>query len=61
MPGAPAGALIGRIGTGTPFPIGTNTQPIQMPNSGRLMLGINDDHVDDNSGNYSVAVTQLGR
>lgn len=61
LPSAPAGALIGRIGTGTPFLIGTSTQPIQMPNSGRLMLGVNDDHLEDNSGDYSVAVTQLGR
>lgn len=61
VPNAPAGALIGRIGTGAPFLIGTNSQPIQMPNTGRLLLGINDDHVADNSGHFSVTVTRLGR
>jgi hypothetical protein len=50
------GALIGRVGTGAPFLIGTNTGPITMPASGRLMLGVNDDHHADNSGNYSVLV-----
>lgn len=59
--GAPAGALIGRVGTGIPFLIGVDTQPIQMPNSGRLMLGVNDDQYGDNSGHYSVGVTRLGR
>ena len=61
LQGAPAGALIGRIGNGTPFLIGTNTQPMTMPASGRLMLGINDDALGDNTGNYSVTVTRLGR
>jgi hypothetical protein len=58
VPGAPAGALIGRVGNGRPFLIGANAQPIQMPNSGRLMLGVNDDHVADNSGNYSVTISR---
>lgn len=50
------GALIGRVGTGTPFLIGTNTGPITMPASGRLLLGVNDDHHADNNGSYSVLV-----
>ena len=61
VPGAPAGALVGRIGTGTPFLIGVNMQPIQVPNSGRLMLGVNDDQYGDNTGSYSVGVTRIGR
>ena len=61
MQGAPAGALIGRIGTGEPFLIGTITQPIPMPGIGRLMIGINDDQLGDNSGAYSVVVTRIGR
>lgn len=61
MPGAPAGALLGRVGTGTPFLIGVNTQPIAMPNTGRLMLGVNDDTYGDNSGAYTIGITRLGR
>lgn len=52
IPTIPAGALIGRINNGQPFPIGDSTQAIQMPENGRLFLGVNDDHVADNSGNY---------
>jgi hypothetical protein len=52
----PVGALIGRIGNGQPFVIGDTTNAIDMPDSGRLFLGINDDHVADNSGNFVVKV-----
>ncbi len=52
----PVGGLIGRVGNGTPFPIGSNAQPIIMPNDGRLMLGVNDNEVGDNSGAFTVAV-----
>jgi len=54
LPNVPAGALIGRINNGAPFSIGTNNVPI--PESGRLLLGINDDHVADNSGNFVVKI-----
>ena len=57
VPNAPAGALIGRVGNGAPFAIGANTGPIAMPANGRLMLGVNDDHFPDNSGQYSVTVS----
>jgi hypothetical protein len=59
--GAPAGALIGRIGNGRPFVIGANTQPITMSDNGRLFLGVNDDHHADNSGAFSVSITNQGR
>jgi hypothetical protein len=52
----PAGALIGRVGNGQPFSIGDTTQVFEMPANGRLFLGINDDHVADNSGNFVVRV-----
>jgi hypothetical protein len=55
----PVGGLIGRVGTGAPFPIGSNAQPIVMPNDGRLMLGVNDDEPGDNSGAFTVAVTKV--
>ena len=45
-----AGALIGRVNSGKPFSIGNTTQAFQMPANGTLFLGVNDDHVPDNSG-----------
>jgi hypothetical protein len=54
---APAGALIGRIGNGSPFLIGTNSE-MRMPGAGRLMLGINDDGFNDNSGSFSVNISR---
>ena len=56
IPTIPVGALIGRVGNGQPFSIGDTTNAFDMPDSGRLFLGINDDHVNDNSGNYVVQV-----
>ncbi len=56
--GAPVGALIGRIGNGKPFLIGATNDPVTMVTNGQLFLGINDDHFEDNSGNYSVSVNR---
>ena len=60
LQGVPAGALIGRVGNSAPFMIGGNTEPIVMPANGPLMLGINDDVLTDNSGNYSVNISREG-
>jgi hypothetical protein len=57
LPDALAGALIGRVGNGPAFAIGNQTS-ISMPANGRLFLGINDDHVADNSGNFSVVISR---
>jgi hypothetical protein len=57
MPNAPAGALIGRIDNGQPFMIGRNTS-VRMPAGGTLFLGINDDTVSDNSGNFRVIIAR---
>ncbi len=57
-PTVPVGALIGRIGNGTPFGIGTQTQPLVMPASGRLMLGVNDNDLEDNSGFFTVVIAR---
>jgi hypothetical protein len=57
-PSLPVGALIGRIGNGAPFGIGTQTQPLPMPASGRLMLGVNDNELADNGGFYTVVVSK---
>jgi hypothetical protein len=55
-----AGALIGRIGNGAPFAIGDQTS-IVMPAAGVLWLGINDDVVSDNSGQFNVVITRSTR
>lgn len=56
IPSIPVGALIGRIGNGQPFSIGDTTNAFDMPSSGRLFLGVNDDHHADNSGNFVVKI-----
>lgn len=56
IPTIPVGALIGRVGNGQPFSIGDTTTAFDMPADGRLFLGVNDDHVADNSGNYVVKI-----
>jgi hypothetical protein len=60
LPDVLAGALIARIGNGEPFPIGNQTS-VRMPDSGPLYLGINDDAVGDNSGQYNVVITRPRR
>jgi hypothetical protein len=57
-PTVPVGALLGKIGTSAPFAIGMQTQPLVMPASGRLMLGVNDNEPADNSGFFTVVVTK---
>lgn len=52
------GGLIGRVGTGAPFPIGSSATLITMPANGRLYLGINDTGVSDNSGAYIVTIVR---
>ena len=58
MPGAPIGMLIARIDNGPAFAIGYTTDPIRMPSSGRLILGINDDFFPDNRGEFNVAISR---
>jgi len=57
-PSVPVGALIGKVGNSAPFGIGTQSQPLGMPASGRLMLGVNDNELADNGGAYTVVVTR---
>jgi hypothetical protein len=58
LPNRNAAALIGKIGDGSDdiFFIGDETGPMRMRASGRLYLGINDDVLTDNSGNFRVVV-----
>lgn len=53
-----AGGLIGRVGNSAPFRIGTSREPITMPASGELRLGINDDRFNDNDGWFTVRVNR---
>lgn len=57
---APGGALIGRVGNGAPFLIGS-TDRVTVRGSGMLMVGINDDNVTDNTGNFTVSVRRVSR
>jgi hypothetical protein len=52
----PVGGLIGRVGNGRPFAIGSTRAPIDMPDGGRLFLGVNDDHLEDNSDGFDVQI-----
>jgi len=52
----PVAGLIGRVGNGAPFPIGSNQTPIRMSASGPLQLGVNDDDYRDNSGSFDVNI-----
>ena len=56
LPGLPLGALIGRIGNGRAFGVGNQTT-IVAPESGELFLGINDDNLGDNSGQFTVTLS----
>ena len=54
----PVGGLIGKVGNGQPFSIGSAPQPIRMPSNGQLFLGINDLTFTDNSGSFLVAIAR---
>jgi len=60
IPSSIVGALIGRVGNGAPFGIGNQTS-VPMPASGMLYLGINDNNLGDNSGEFRVEITRSGR
>jgi hypothetical protein len=57
--GAPAGALVARVGNGAPFVVGVDPNPINIGSNGRLQLGINDTVLTDNSGNFSVTIARV--
>lgn len=61
LPGVSTGALIGRIGSGTAesFLIGTGRKIIAHK-SGTLYLGINDDSIKDNDGQFRVWIRKPG-
>ena len=53
--GVLAGALIAKIGVYSPVAIGDQTR-ITAPVGGQLYLGVNDDHLPDNRGEFTVTV-----
>lgn len=55
LPGESAGALIARVGDGTPVMVG-GRQSITANTTGRLYLAVNDDFFDDNRGTYRVSI-----
>jgi hypothetical protein len=59
LPDVLAGALIGRINNGRPFGIGTATS-VPMPEAGQLFLGVNDDGLEDNQGEFRVEIQRSG-
>jgi hypothetical protein len=61
LPRLAIGALIGRVGNSAPFLVGENRAGLRAPATGRLQLGINDDNLSDNSGQFIVTVTTGGR
>ena len=61
LPSAPAGALIGRVGTNGPvFAIGDQAS-LTVRENGQLFLGVNDDEVSDNRGEFRVKIQRAGR
>jgi hypothetical protein len=58
LPNRPGAALIGKVGAQSRdiFFIGNNSGPITMRTSGQLLLGINDDYLQDNTGGFRVTV-----
>jgi hypothetical protein len=51
-----AGALLGRIGHGPPFFVGSS-RSVLAPTIGRLYFGVNDDDFRDNVGFFEVTIT----
>lgn len=55
-----AGGLLARIGDYPPVFVGSR-QSVTAPTSGRLLLGVNDDYLQDNRGAFTVTVAVRGR
>jgi hypothetical protein len=55
LPSVGYGALIGRIGSGAPFLVGSDLSTTA-DSSGELSLGVNDLQSDDNTGSFSARI-----
>jgi len=60
LPNIVIGALIGRVGNSRPFLVGSDSQGLRAPRDGRLYLGVNDDIMRDNRGEFRV-ILNTGR
>lgn len=60
FPDAPAGGLIARIGNARPLYVGAD-RTVRANASGQLYLGINDDDLGDNRGEFRVRIETPGR
>jgi hypothetical protein len=60
LPNQAAGALIARIGDSSPMFVGSR-RSVRVPFDGRLYLGVNDDYLGDNAGDFEVSVTVQSR
>jgi len=60
LPDRPAGGLIARIGNAPPLFLGADSI-LRANASGQLYLGINDDHLDDNRGEFRVRIETPSR
>jgi hypothetical protein len=56
----PAGGLIARVGNTSPTFVGARGS-MRASTSGRLFIGVNDDYLQDNSGEYRVNINVRGR
>jgi Ca2+-binding EF-hand superfamily protein len=56
LPHVDIGALIGRIGNSPPFLIGSDSGDLRAPRDGPLYLGVNDDVLRDNRGEFQVTI-----
>jgi Ca2+-binding EF-hand superfamily protein len=54
LPNRPAGGLLLKIGDSQPLYVGGDSRSIQVPIAGRIYLGVNDDHLPDNAGEFRV-------
>lgn len=59
LPQMPAGGLIARIGDSEPFFVGDRNRLERAATSGRLFLGVNDDHLPDNRGEFRVTISVI--
>jgi hypothetical protein len=53
-------ALIARIDNSAPIPIG-GERSLVAPATGRLYLGVNDDHLADNAGSFTAHIAVMNR
>ena len=56
LPSRPAGGLLIRIGDSEPIYVGATSRSIQAQTGGRVYFGVNDDHLQDNAGEFRVSL-----